>query len=176
MDAPVLMLAYAAAFAVAALLTLGFAGSINRTLRTLIPEELAPAWSLFIKFALFVFAFAGGMPNRDTGAYVGFPTPAVALPVQGEGLALIMKSIGGALMSGTWTLLVFFSATLTAHMAGRVWVALKERREAEAKEADEVIRHREELAAGKAAQPDPPRRQAPAEPRPIVKKETAKAS
>ncbi|UPT73544.1 MAG: hypothetical protein M0D55_17015 [Elusimicrobiota bacterium] len=87
---------------------------------------------------------------------------------------MVMRSVGGALAGASWILLVFFGATLTAYMAGRVWYALKERREKEA--AELKIRedaHREEKALRDAASEK--RRAAPAEPTPLRRQEPSEA-
>jgi hypothetical protein len=149
MDTSSLVYSYAAAALVAGVITLAFSPSINRVLNKLIPDEVAPAWSQFIKFALFVTSFVGGMPNAAPGRFIDRNGPAVTLPVEGAELLMVMKSVSGALTAASWTLLIFFGATLSAYGAKRFWGALKERREAEAK----ALEHREaEQRADKAKQ------------------------
>src|SRR5438128_1504345 len=123
MDTGTLVYAYAAAAAVAALAVAVFSPSINRVLKTLVPAEIETSWSLFIKFALFVFSFTGGMPIVDQGHFIDRNGPAVIPPVEGMNVQLVMRAVGGALIGASWILLVFFGVTLTAHMTARVWVA-----------------------------------------------------
>lgn len=185
MDTGTLVWAYAAAAAVAGIATVAFSPAIDRVLYKLIPEEVAPSWSQFMKFALFVASFARGMPVLDGARFIDRSGPLVTPPVEGQGFVLVMKSVGGALAGASWTLLVFFGVTLTAFMAGRVWVALKERRD---KEAAEVKAREDERRAEKARQdatdtqlhPEmreraerdnmPPRRAEPADSRPVPPK------
>jgi hypothetical protein len=171
MDTGSLVLAYAAVLSVAAVVTVAFAPAINRVLDHLVPAEIAPAWSQFVKFALFVAAFAGGMPAPAPGAFVDRNGPIVTPPVEGEGLMLVMRSIGGALAAASWLLLVFFAVTLTASMAGRVWLGIRQRREAEARALESREQERLEAKAkqeGAEASADAPlRRQEPAEARPV---------
>lgn len=139
MDTSSLVYSYSAAALVAGVITLAFSPAINRVLNKLIPDAVAPAWSQFIKFALFVASFVGGMPVADPGRFIDRNGPAVTLPVEGTELLMVMKSVSGALTAASWTLLIFFSVTLCAYGAGRLWAVLKERREAEAK----ALEHRE---------------------------------
>ena len=149
MDTSSLVYSYAAAALVAGVVTLAFSPAINRVLNKLIPVEVAPAWSQFIKFALFVSSFVGGMPITAPGRFIDRNGPAVTLPIEGEEILMVMKSVSGALTAASWTLLIFFGVTLGAYGAGRFWAVLKERREAEAK----ALEHREtEQRADKAKQ------------------------
>lgn len=139
MDTSSLVYSYAAAALVAGVVTLAFSPAINRVLHKLIPDEVAPAWSQFIKFALFVSSFVGGLPIAAPGRFIDRNGPAVTLPVEGAELLMVMKSVSGALTAGSWTLFIFFSVTLSAYGAQRFWAVLKGRREAEAK----ALEHRE---------------------------------
>lgn len=145
MELPIILLAYAASGTVAVLATALFAGSIDRVLRPLIPDQILSAWTLFVKFGLFVASFTGGMPSSDLGKFVGFVTPLVVPPVQGDGTLFVMKSVGGSLLSAAWFLLVFFALTLTAGAGARLIVALREKKEKEAREAeaDKIARQAE---------------------------------
>ncbi len=175
MDTGSLVYAYAAAATVAVLVTAAFSPAINRVLDNLIPEEVSPAWAQFIKFALFVSAFVGGMPNANPGRFIDRNGPAVTPPVEGEALMMVMRTIGGALMAASRMLLVFFGTTLAAYAAIRFWAAVKQRREAE---ATEVERREKEHLEAKARQdaspsPEPRKRQEPAEARPVRKESAA---
>lgn len=136
METSSLVLSYSAAAIVAGVVTLAFSSAINRVLEKLIPKEVAPAWSQFVKFGLFVSAFAGGMPVTAPGRFIERNGPAVVIPVEGTELMMVMKSVAGALVAASWTLLIFFGVTLGAYGAGRLWAAVKERRVTEAKELE----------------------------------------
>ena len=167
MDTSSLILAYTAAAVVAGVVTLAFSPAINRVLNKLIPDAVAPAWAQFIKFALFVASFAGGMPLTTPGRFIDRNGPAVTLPVEGEGLVMVMRSVGGALAAASWTLLIFFGVTLIAYTAGQLWIMLKERREAEAKELERREEERREAKAkqdaGAGTHDEPLKRQEPSE-------------
>lgn len=181
MDTGTLIMAYAAAATVAGIVTAAFAPAMDRVLYKLIPEEVAPAWSQFMKFALFVASFARGMPVVDGARFIDRTGPLVTPPAEGQGLMIVMKSVGGALAGASWTLLLFFGVTLTAFMAGRVWVALKERRDKEAAEikAREDERREEKKKQDESAERRrrdetrdnmPPKRAEPADSRPVPPK------
>lgn len=136
MELPIIILAYAASAVVAVLTTAVFAKPIDRVLSRLITGDVASAWALFVKFALFAATFTGGMPANDQGKFVGFTPPVVIPPVPGEGTMFVMKSIGASLMSASWFLLVFFGVTLTAGAAARAYGALREKREKEERKAE----------------------------------------
>ncbi len=182
MELPILVLAYVAAAVVAVLTTAGFSRAIDRVLARLIPADIASAWTLFIKFALFVATFTGGMPASDLGKFVGFTTPAVVLPVPGDGTMFVMKSVGAALMSASWFLVVFFGVTLTAGAAARLYTALREKREKDAHEAEALkLAHpapndalkKEPAAEEKPRSEEPPKRPEAEGRRPVQKEEPA---
>ncbi len=154
MDIQPLILAYAAAVVVALAVTASFSSSIEQVLFRLLPEEVAPHWARFIKFAAFVAAVGGGLP----APLAGFVDRAASAPPPSgpsEGLMLVMNSASGALMASSWFLLVFFGVTLTALTAGRAYAALRKYREMEEREA--------------AQRGEPVKRKEPAEPRPVQK-------
>lgn len=160
MNTPALLLAYAAAAAVALIVTAAFSAPMERVLFRLLPEELAPAWNQFVKFALFVASFAGGLPLPRAGFIDRAAPPAP--PMEGEGLMLVMGSVGGALMSAAWALLAFFAITLTALTAARVYAALRERRELEKEKPDRAEPRGEPLKRREPAEPRPVKQDKPA--------------
>lgn len=170
MDISTLLMAYAAAALVALVVTAAFANPIEEVLFRLLPEEVSKGWQQFVKFALFVAAFAGGMPVAMNAGFIDRGAPAVALPPQpGEGLMIVMRSVSGALMAASWVLLVFFAVTLSALTATRIYASYRRRREYEAKELEA---REEERKAAKARQDrseggEPLKRIEPAEPRPV---------
>jgi len=171
MDITYLILAYVAMALVALAVTAAFSSSIDRMLYRLLPEEIAPHWARFIKFAVFVVSCGGGMPLRMPGAFVDRDNTQVWNA--GDGIMLIMGSASGALMSAAWILMVFFGATLAATIAIR---ALAVHRQAQEKEARESAQRLEEYKAeNERSEPraEPLRRMEPAEPRPVSQEKTA---
>jgi hypothetical protein len=166
MDTSSLVFSYAAAAFVAGAVTLAFSATINRVLKKLIPDEVASAWSQFIKFALFVSSFVGGMPVAAPGHFIDRNSPAVTLPIEGAELLMVMKSVSGALTAASWTLLLFFGVTLSAYGAKRLMAVLKERREAEAKaiERREAQQHEDKAKQDAAAEKQHAEEPKPTEP------------
>jgi len=142
MDIATLVMAYGAAAFVAVTVTAAFSTPIEEVLFRLLPTEVAPAWQQFVKFALFVVSFGGGMPLMgDRGA-----PAAPALP--GENFMIVMGSLNGALMAAAWVLLVFFALTLAALAAFRVHTLIRRRRQEEANRiADREEQRKREKAA-----------------------------
>ena len=169
MDIPTLAMAYGAAAMVALIVTAAFAAPIEEVLFRLLPEGVAPAWQQFIKFALFVATFAGGMPAPLTGAIIDRNAPAVQTPVPGESFMIVMSSLSGALMAAAWVLLVFFAVTLSALTAMRVYTAMRKRRELETERvAEREAERKKELGRREVPTGDSPlKRQEPAESRPV---------
>lgn len=137
MDIQTLTLAYTAAAVVAIGVTAGFSASIEQTLFRLLPEEAGVHWARYVKFALAVAAFAGGLPTRPLPVFVDRNAPPVPPPPLSNGLMLVMSSASGALMAASWVLLIFFSITLISLTAGRVYVAVRGRKERELRELAE---------------------------------------
>jgi hypothetical protein len=140
MDIPTLVMAYSAALLVALAVTAAFAAPIEEMLFRLLPKDISAPWQKFIKFALFVAAFTGGMPSPPA-AFIDRNVAAV--PVPGMGMMVVMKSVSGSLMAAAWFLLIFFAATLTALTGANVYASLRRRREEEARELAEREKERE---------------------------------
>ena len=177
MELPIIVLAYVAAAVVASLTTAGFSRAIDRVLVRLIPVEIVSSWTLFIKFALFVVTFTGGMPPSDVGKFVGFQTPAVVPPVPGDGTMFVMRSVGAALLSASWFLVVFFGVTLTAGAGARLITAVREKREKDAREAEALKQAHptpNEALKKEAAAEEPPKRPEAEGRRPVKKEEPAR--
>jgi len=171
MDIQPLMLAYTAAATVAVGVTASFSASIEQTLFRLLPEEAGPHWARFVKFAVAVAAFAGGLPTRPIPAFIDRNAPPPPPPGLADGLMMVMGSASGALMAASWVLLIFFSITLMSLTAGRAYAALRAHREAEARE---VARREEERKLEKSRQESEPlKRKEPAEPRPVAQDKAA---
>lgn len=167
MDIGTLVMAYGAAAMVALTVTAAFSSPIEEVLFRLLPGEVAPAWQQFVKFALFVVAFGGGMPAPLTGAIIDRNAPEAA-PIPGEGFMIVMSSLSGALMAAAWVLLVFFAVTLAALTALRLYSIMRKRREAEASRVAEREKERQEAGADG----EPRKRREPSESRPVKQERT----
>lgn len=173
MDTTTLALAYGAAALVALIVTAAFAAPIEEVLFRLLPEEVSKAWQQFVKFALFVAAFAGGMPAPPTGGFIDRNAPPVTQPVEGAGFMTVMHSIGGALAAASWVLLIFFALSLTALTVSRVYASMRRKKEAELHLLEEREQERKAAKARQDGQEgaSPPKRQEPAESRPVRSQE-----
>lgn len=164
MELQSLMLAYTASAVVAVGVVAGFSAPIGMTLFKLLPEEAAPHWARFIKFAVAVAAFAGGLPTRPIPTFVDRDAPPAPPPGVEDGLMMVMSSASGALMAASWVLMVFFAVTLISLTAGRAYQAVRQMKEKEKREAGEPHKRMEPSesrpvqAAEKPAIPAPPRR------------------
>jgi hypothetical protein len=158
------VMAYAAALIVAFVTTVAFTPTIEQMLFRLLPEEAAPPWSMFVRFALFVTSFVGGKPVHAAAA-------AAATPLAGDNFMIVMNSMGGALMAAAWFLLAFFAGTLGAVTAIRVYAIMSQRRalaaerEAQKTRQDRTETHGEPIKRQEAAEPRPVKQEKPA-PRP----------
>lgn len=148
MDIQTLTLAYTAAAVVALAVTAGFSASIEQTLFRLLPEEAGVHWARYVKFALAAAAFAGGLPTRPMPVFIDRNAPPAPPPPLSDGLMLVMSSASGALMAASWVLLIFFAVTLVSLTAGRVYAAVRGRKE---KELRALAEREEELKREKAS-------------------------
>jgi hypothetical protein len=127
MDIAMLGLVFLASVAVAGCVVMAFTAPIDGTLSLLTTGELARAWSKYAKFALFVASFTSGLRLREIES-----VPLIMQPAAGEMtielrrcLIEVFKSIAGALSGASWTLLVFFGASLGFYLALRLYHSLK---------------------------------------------------
>jgi len=159
-----LMLAYTASAVVALAVVAGFSAPIGMTLFKLLPEEAAPHWARFVKFAVAVAAFAGGLPTRPIPTFVDRNAPPPPPPDIADGLMMVMSSASGALMAAAWVLMIFFAVTLISLTAGRAIQAVRQMKEREKARDSEPIKRIEPAEARpvpaqeKPAVPSPPRR------------------
>lgn len=123
MNALVLVLIFLAAIAVAGCVVAAFSTSIDGVLLRLLSGEMAAAWSKYAKFALFVASFTGGLRLNEIQALAG--GEAQASMKLGQCLMEVYKTIAGTLGGASWTLLIFFGATLAAYLASYLYSSLK---------------------------------------------------
>lgn len=121
MDAMVLAYSFAASIAIAACVLYFFSGSIDEALRRVLPAEMTQAWSRYVKFALFVVTFTGGMRLNELARFLAARLPAGPPLAAAQSLLEVFKSIAGSLMAASAMLLVIFAATLAIHAARRLY-------------------------------------------------------
>ena len=113
------------AFAGASGVVFIFARPIDRILRQVIPPELSPAWSTYLRFAIYVVGIGGGVRVWDLEKYLTAQQPygqIVALTPE-RWLLEIYQTIIGTLQSTTIVLLVFFVFALIAVVIVRLFEA-----------------------------------------------------
>lgn len=121
MDSTILAFSFAAAIVIAASVALFFSRPIDEALGRVIPPEMGSAWRQYVKFALFVTTFAGGMRVSELSSFVAVRTAASPPLTAGQGLMEVLKSITGSLTAAAIALLVFFTAALVIDASRRVY-------------------------------------------------------
>jgi hypothetical protein len=121
MDSMVLAFSFAAAIAIAACVLLFFSGSIDEALARVLPAEMLQAWRRYVKFALFVVTFTGGMRLSEFAQFLTMRAPSGPPLTAAQGLLEVFKSVAGSLLAATATLLIIFAATLAIDTARRVY-------------------------------------------------------
>jgi hypothetical protein len=121
MESLILAFSFVSAIVIAACVVTFFSTSIDAALARVIPEEMTPAWSRYVKFALFVVTFAGGMRLSELEAFLTMRTPAGPPLAAGHGLLEVFKSITGSLIAASGTLLGFFAVTLAVYASMRFY-------------------------------------------------------
>lgn len=128
MEIQVLILAYTAAALVALAVTAAFSPSLESMLFRVLPGEVSEPWARFVKFAVFVSAFAGGAPSRVAGL-IDRNVPNAPPPGAAEGFTIVMSSAIGALMAASWVLLALFAIASAVLLSGRAYGAYRARGE-----------------------------------------------
>jgi len=98
-----------------------FDRSINTILGRIVADEIAMAWTRYLKFAIFVVGVSGGVRIWELEKYI---TPrnldAEAIVLTGERWTLeIYRTIIETLQSVAWLLLIFFLFALIAYVIAR---------------------------------------------------------
>lgn len=128
MEIQVLILAYTAAALVALGVTAAFSPSLESMLFRILPGEVSEPWARFVKFAVFVTAFAGGRPSQ-VGGLIDRSVPNAPPPGAAEGFTVVMSSAIGALMAASWVLLALFAIASVVLLSGRAYGAYRARGE-----------------------------------------------
>lgn len=136
-----LLVTFAVAAAVSALVARAFDGSIGSILARVIADDISAGWQRFVRFAILVVGISGGVRVYDLERYIvperAAPVPEGVTPGPGwtpEPLTLnperwtleVYRTVIGALQSIAWTLLVFFVVALVAYVVVR-WAELRHR-------------------------------------------------
>jgi hypothetical protein len=123
MDTTILAFAFASAVILAACVVFFFSGPIDEALGRVVPPEMLSSWRQYVKFALFVVTFAGGLRVSELSAFVAARTTSGAPLTAGQSLMEVIKSITGSLSAAAIALLAFFVATLAIDASRRVYQA-----------------------------------------------------
>jgi len=118
-------------FLVALAVALVFRGPISRIMARLVAEDIAPGWTGYLTFAIFVVGVSGGVQVWALERYLGGGAPGTAtLRLTGDRMALdVYRTIIGTLTADAWMLLVFFLFALIAYVIVRGFDARREREE-----------------------------------------------
>lgn len=124
MNALTLGLIFLAAIVVSGCVVVAFSRPMDAVLQRVLSGEMAMAWSKYVKFAVLVASFSGGLRLNQIAALANPPPPLTI----NQGLLEIFRTMVGSLEAASWTLLAFFGATLAAYAVMNVYATLKETR------------------------------------------------
>ncbi len=115
-----LIVTFLIAAVTSALPALLFSSPVKKILSRLVPDELAPSWSRYITFAIYVVGISGGVRVWDVEKYISpDQTGHILILNQDRWVIEIYKTIIGSLQSVAWMLLVFFLFALIAYVVVR---------------------------------------------------------
>jgi len=121
MDTTILAFSFAAAIVIAACVVFFFSRPIDEAIARVVPPEMASAWRQYVKFAVFVVTFAGGMRVSELSAFVSTRSTMSPPLTGGQGLMEVLKSVAGSLSAAAIVLLVFFAAALAIDASRRIY-------------------------------------------------------
>ncbi len=98
-----------------------FNHSVNTILSRIVADEIASAWTRYLKFAIFVVGVSGGVRIWELEKYITPRTvDADAVVLTGERWTLeIYRTVIETLQSVAWMLLIFFLFALIAYVIAR---------------------------------------------------------
>lgn len=99
----------------------GFRGPVSRILQRLVGEDLAPAWTRYVLFAVVIVGVSGGVRVYQLERYVT-PRELEAVPIVLNGDRWVLEVYGtviGSLQGIAWTLLIFYLVSLIAYVLVR---------------------------------------------------------
>jgi hypothetical protein len=115
-----LIVTFLVALAMSTFVALLFSRPINKILRRVVAEDLAPSWRCYILFATYVVGIAGGVRLWDMEKYVTPDKEGRIIQLTPDRWIIeIYKCIIGSLEGIAWMLLVFFLFALVAYVIER---------------------------------------------------------
>jgi hypothetical protein len=115
-----LIVTFLIAAVTSALPALLFSSPVKKILSRLVPDELAPSWSRYITFAIYVVGISGGVRVWDVEKYISPDKDGQILILNHDRWVIeIYKTIIGSLQSVAWMLLIFFLFALIAYVVVR---------------------------------------------------------
>lgn len=112
---------FVVALLTAAAVVWGFSKPITRILQRIVAEDLAAAWSHYVRFAAMVVGVSGGVRIWDLEKYIS-PTENTPQPIalnSDRWILELYRTLIGTLESMAWMLLVFFVFALIAYVVAR---------------------------------------------------------
>jgi hypothetical protein len=118
-----LLTTFVIAFVVASIVVFVFAGAIERIMNRVVPADVSPAWTRYLKFALYVVGIGGGVRVWDFEKYLTpiEPYHSIVQLTANRWMLEIYQTIIGTLQSTAMVLLVFFVFALVAVVIVRVF-------------------------------------------------------
>lgn len=121
MDTAILAFSFAAAVVLAASVVFFFSRPIDEALVRVVPPEMNSAWRQYVKFAVFVVTFGGGMRVSELSSFVAARGTGSPPLTGGQGLMEVLKSVSGSLSAAAIGLLAFFVAALSIDASRRLY-------------------------------------------------------
>ncbi|MCB9135498.1 MAG: hypothetical protein H6636_08730 [Anaerolineales bacterium] len=128
-----LLTSFVIAFVVASIVVFLFSKPVENILRRVVPEEIAPAWARYLKFAIYVMGIGGGVQVWDYEKYITVQEPykEIVQLTSERWLIEIYRTVINALQSSAMVLLLFFVFALIAVVIVRVFEVRVSRPEAQ---------------------------------------------
>ena len=115
-----LIVTFLVALAMSTFVALLFSRPINKILKRVVAEDLAPSWRRYILFAIYVVGIAGGVHLWDMEKYVDPDKEGKIIQLTPDRWIIeIYKCIIGSLEGIAWMLLIFFLFALVAYVIER---------------------------------------------------------
>jgi hypothetical protein len=130
MDAVMMSSAFLSALIISGSVVLLFSALIDGVLSRLVIREMAAAWTMFAKFALFVAALTGGLRLSDLESLLSsVQSKGAQIPLtSGKCLLEVFRAVSGALNGAVWMLLLIFGAALAFHLGGSLYSTVRSQR------------------------------------------------
>jgi len=119
-----LIVTFVIAFVVSSIVVLIFNRSINNILIRIISDQISRAWSMYLKFAIYITGISSGVRIWDLEKYITKPRYEGAEIVQlnpERWVLEVYRTVIGTLQGVAWMLLVFFVFALIAYVIVRAF-------------------------------------------------------